>query len=339
MSYTYAIQPPAGLGLLQVSCTFGHRKEASKYPYLTKLAQGLGTGGPPGDKANPTREENTVDDPPKQTPGAVASTPPSVAPPAAPAPGAPPPTPTPTPPATPRVNPQANPGVKAQNVGGTPQNATAPAAPQQSYGLFNRFSDIFNFIKHMWTMLKYRSGARAGTLKDNEWAEFQDAAKGLGNNRTFKDIHNLWWGSKEGAERWKKYEGLHDFTKALPAMHRTKAAFARLREKMPGGSSGNTQDGSSGGLFGQVFTNMLSKATPDTLRKTTRNLLENDDEKNDFDTTMKHLPYALQHGFISKDEYDKYPDLFKRMVPYPVKQQPVQQPAVPQQPQPQPVRR
>lgn len=108
----------------------------------------------------------------------------------------------------------------AQQQPGVPAG-TAPAAGPD---IFDRFRDIWNFIRHGLTLLWYKKGAMAGTLSNDQWKSFQNAAQGLANNRTFKDVHGWWYGGNN-KDAWGKYEGLPQASVNLQHLHNLKKHY------------------------------------------------------------------------------------------------------------------
>ena len=97
-----------------------------------------------------------------------------------------------------------------------------PTVNAASPDIFDRFRDIWNFIKHGLTLLWYKGRARTGNLNNEQWNRFQEAAQGLANNRTFKDVHG-WWYGKDADEKWKKWGYLGTAARDLKHLHRLRA--------------------------------------------------------------------------------------------------------------------
>ena len=228
MSYTYAIQPPAGFGLLPMP-TIGMRKRAA-VPERTRL---------PGQIERPKVSMS------------VPQTAPTV-------PGSSVQTKRPQPAKPQQVSwwdmlwarkPETQiiqerygkPGGPAGGVQPTPQNREQRSSQPQSsrppaqgavnqppaaskpgeYDIFSRMRDIWDFIKHGMTLLWYRSGARKGTLTPKQWKSFQASASALGKNRTLSDLYNSWYGT-EGPQRFNRFSQLGNVATDLQHLHAMK---------------------------------------------------------------------------------------------------------------------
>ena len=156
------------------------------------------------------------------------------------------------------------------------QAAAPQAAPQeaQSYGLSNRLSDIWDFIKHGMRMLWYRKGMKAGTLTPEQWKAVQESAASLGNNRTFKDAYKLWYGKDRGEQEFHRISGLQGVTNNMPHLY-------KLRDMFQGGTT--------------------IKSILDAKKYWKDNKLNRD-------SLQSTLDYGKKYGYVSDDDYSKYSD-------------------------------
>lgn len=154
------------------------------------------------------------------------------------------------------------------------QQADPQPQPQQqtSYGLGDRLSDIWSFIKNGLTMLWHRRGMKEGTLTPEQWRSVQESATALGNNRTLKDLYKWWNGDQQGEEKFKRISGLAGVTQNMPHLY-------KLRDTFKGG------------------------VNPSSLLAARNYWKENNLDPRGLRST---LDYGKQYGYLSDKDYDEY---------------------------------